>query len=209
MRVELHDVGHRFSGAPWLFRNLSFSFEPGRTYALTGPSGSGKSSLMALIAGWSKPEEGLVDRVGIGKCSWVFQNAHGTPRRSAIDHVVFPLLVAGERRREAESQADQLLSRFALTHVRNRTFRELSGGEAQRLMLARAVAANPDLLLVDEPTAQLDSATSHTVNDVLAELGVERRVVLVATHDPETVKSCSAQLDIAAWCPVPDGTGTS
>ncbi|WP_438354765.1 ATP-binding cassette domain-containing protein [Microbacterium sp. CJ88] len=201
MRVELRDVGHRFGEAPWLFRGLSFEFETGRTYALTGPSGSGKSSLLALIAGWTQPAEGAVDRVAVRKSSWVFQNSHGTPRRTALDHIVFPLLVAGSDRRAAEVEAKALLARFSLEVVAARPFRELSGGEAQRLMLARAVAAGPDLLLVDEPTAQLDAATSYTVNSVLSEISAEGRVVIVATHDPETVEACTDRIDLARWAP--------
>lgn len=198
MRVELRSVGHRFEPAPWLFRNLNVVFEPGHTYAITGPSGSGKSSLLGLVAGWNRPAEGAIEKDGITKTSWVFQNSHGSARRSAIDHVVSPLLVSGLSRRDAEREAETILERFSLDQVGNRVFRELSGGEAQRLMLARAVAADPALLLVDEPTAQLDSATSHSVNVALAELSAEGRIVLIATHDPGTMESCSFQVDISS-----------
>jgi len=111
---------------------------------------------------------------------------------------VSPLLVSGLSRRDAEREAETILERFSLDQVGNRVFRELSGGEAQRLMLARAVAADPALLLVDEPTAQLDSATSHSVNVALAELSAEGRIVLIATHDPGTMESCSVQVDISS-----------
>lgn len=203
MRIELRDIGARFADAPWLFRHLDLLLEPGRTYALTGPSGCGKSSLLGLIAGWSIPTEGGVFRDGISKTSWVFQNSHGTPRRLAIDHVVFPLLAAGRPRAEAEGYADQLLAKFAVHHIRDRAFRELSGGESQRLMLARAVAADPDVLLIDEPTAQLDSATSRTVNDAMTELGSAGRIVLIASHDPDTVAACSDRIDLPLWAPSP------
>ena len=197
MPVELAGVGHRFPDAEWLFRHVTLKFSEGSTYALTGPSGSGKSTLLGIIAGWSRPTEGSVLRQGVDRVSWVFQNSYGVPRRSAIDHVAIPLLAAGETRKEALSRADELLHAFRLSHVSSREFRELSGGEAQRLMLARAVAANPQLLLVDEPTAQLDSATSRVINEVMTSLAEQGRVVLVATHDPGTAESCDEHIDLS------------
>lgn len=199
MRVVMHDVGQRFAGAPWLFRSVCASFETGRSYAITGPSGSGKSTLLSVAAGWLLPTEGRVDRDGVTRITWVFQNPHGMPRRSAIDHVALPLLAAGRSRRDATDEARVVLSRFALSRVADRQFRDLSGGEAQRLMFARAVASRPQLLLVDEPTAQLDAVTSRRINAVIGELRAEGRTVLVATHDAETVASCDHHIDLTEF----------
>jgi ABC-type lipoprotein export system ATPase subunit len=117
--------------------------------------------------------------------------------RTAIDHVVLPLLASGRSRSSAESEALGLLSLFGLDQVAGRAFRALSGGEAQRLMLARAVATRPDLLLVDEPTAQLDLATARTVSGTLVHLAQEGCVVVVATHDPGARRACSHVVDLA------------
>nr|WP_239070040.1 ATP-binding cassette domain-containing protein [Cellulomonas chitinilytica] len=169
---------------------------PGRVYALTGPSGSGKSTLLAILAGWMTAREGSVEHRHVDDVGWVFQNPHGTPRRTAIDHVMFPLLAGGARVREAEAVARGLLERFRLVDVADQQFRRLSGGEGQRLMLARAVAAQPQLLLVDEPTAQLDLSTAREVNQAISRLASPRTIIVVATHNPETRDSCTDHVDL-------------
>lgn len=205
MRVVASRLGHRFNGAPWLFRHLDFAFEEGLSYALTGNSGSGKSTLLAVVAGWVSAQEGQIKREGVEKVNWVFQNSYGMPRRTAIDHVILPLLAQGRGRREAAETAMGLLDRFRIEHLRERQFRALSGGEAQRLMFARAIAAQPQLLLVDEPTAQLDAVTSRLVNEVITELSAEGRIVLVASHDSGTIASCDVQLDLSRYSVASDG----
>lgn len=93
--VTLRDVGHTFTGDTWLFRLLNADLRPDRVYALVGPSGSGKSTLLSILAGWVKPSEGSIQRLNIGKTSWVFQNPIGVARRSVIDHVTLPYLARG------------------------------------------------------------------------------------------------------------------
>jgi lipoprotein-releasing system ATP-binding protein len=192
----LRGVGHRFASGPWLFRGLTHEFLPGNVYALTGPSGSGKSTLLSMLARLDTPLEGTVEFGQLARISWVFQNPFGSPRRSALDHVVLPMLGAGATVTQAEFRGRELLDRFELASVADRPFRELSGGEAQRLMLARGIAPNPELLLVDEPTAQLDRHTAAQVDSVLGSLAVEDTIVVVATHDPHTRDVCSQHLDL-------------
>ncbi len=90
---------------------------------------------------------------------------------------------------------------FDLEYAADRRFGELSGGEAQRLMLARAVCSRPDMLLVDEPTAQLDTRTAHSVSHVLGNLAGQGMIVLVATHDPDTRDACGRVIDLADYAP--------
>ncbi|TDP92411.1 putative ABC transport system ATP-binding protein/lipoprotein-releasing system ATP-binding protein [Leucobacter luti] len=201
MRVKLTKVGHRFGDGPWLFRDLNLVLHPGHTYALTGPSGSGKSSLLSLIAGWSAPFTGTIERSTQGRISWVFQNPHGIPRRSALEHVMLPFLARGHSLVVARREAGVLLDRFALGSTADREFRALSGGEAQRLMLACGLAARPQLLLIDEPTAQLDMATGAEVNKAIAELVEPGSVVVVATHDEYTREACTDQIDLRLYHP--------
>lgn len=158
MRLVVHDLGHRFPGTDLLFEHLDFSVEPGTTAAICGPSGCGKSTLLSILAGWEKPYAGSVEREGIARTGWVFQNPVGVAQRTALDHVVFPLLAKGHDRRQTQPQALEAMRLFDLDYAADRRFSELSGGEAQRLMLARAVCSRPDMLLVDEPTAQLDTS---------------------------------------------------
>lgn len=199
--VHVRGLAHAFPPAPPLFAGLDLDLVPGEVVAVVGPSGSGKSTLLSILAGWVTPTAGTVERVGVQHVGWVLQNPHGVARRTALDHVVLPLLARGLARRDAEARAAEILDRFALAVVAGRQFRALSGGEAQRLMLARAVATAADLLLVDEPTAQLDLTTAATVNAVLAGLAGEA-IVVVATHDPHTRDACTRVLDLADHAPV-------
>lgn len=185
-----------FTGDTWLFRSLNADLRPDRVYALVGPSGSGKSTLLSILAGWVKPSEGSIQRLNIGKTSWVFQNPIGVARRSVIDHVTLPYLARGLDVPQAEARACELLAQFGLAERASSEYRELSGGEAQRLMLARGVASGADLLLVDEPTAQLDVHTADTVNARLGALSRQGMIVVVATHDHRTRDAATDVIDL-------------
>ena len=150
MRMVVHDLAHRFPGTDLLFEHLDMTVDPGMTVAVCGPSGCGKSTLLSILAGWEKPYAGSVERIGIARTGWVFQNPVGV---------------------------------------------------AQRLMLARAVCSRPDMLLVDEPTAQLDTRTAHSVSHVLGNLANQGMIVLVATHDPDTRDACDHVVDLAHYAP--------
>lgn len=198
MHVTLDGLGHRFTAGPWLFKNLSVEMVPGHSYAVTGPSGSGKSTLLGILAGWVAATEGQALLDDVSRVNWVFQNPHGTPRRTALDHVVFPLIARGVDVGEARDEAMALLEQFQLGSRADQPFANLSGGESQRLMLARAVASHPDLLLVDEPTAQLDPITAAGVNGVLSRLTTAGTIVVIATHDPATRDACTDQIALVA-----------
>lgn len=194
--MRLTAVGHRFGEGPWLFRDLTTQLDPGHVYALTGPSGSGKSTLLGILASWIAPAEGSVIHDGDHHTTWVAQHPHGAARRAVIDHVELPLLAQGLSVSDARARATELLDRFRLATHADHPFSALSGGEAQRLMLARGIAAQPALLLVDEPTAQLDRRTAATVDAVIGELANEGTVVVVATHDAQTRDACTDRLDL-------------
>ncbi|MDR2930969.1 MAG: ATP-binding cassette domain-containing protein [Propionibacteriaceae bacterium] len=199
------DVSHQFPGTGLLFRGLSLDLVAGDLVGLTGPSGSGKSTLLSLLAGWERPTQGQIVWDGVGSVGWVFQNPYGVPGRTALDHVALPLLAKGSTRRAANEKAVALLDRFGLSGLAERPYSALSGGEAQRLMLARAMAKSPDLLLVDEPTAQLDPAAAARVDDVLGQLANSSTIVVVATHDPRTAAACDRVVDLAGWWSGVDG----
>ncbi|WP_017571340.1 ATP-binding cassette domain-containing protein [Nocardiopsis halotolerans] len=194
--VRVHGLGHRFADNPLLFEDLSFDLAPGRITGLCGPSGCGKSTLLSILAGWVPPTAGRVETTGVERTGWVFQNPYGVPGRSALDHVVLPLIARGHSRVRAEERALEVMDDFCLAGVADRPFRQLSGGEAQRLMLARAVCSAPDLLLVDEPTAQLDLRTAEMVNATLGAVARERTIVVIATHDPHTREACTDVIDL-------------
>ena len=201
MRVELDDLGHRFPGAPPLFEHVSDVLVPGEVYSVTGPSGSGKSTLLSILAGWVRPTSGSIHRVGVSDVGWVFQNPFGVPGRTAVDHVALAFLARGARTEAADEAALETLERFGLSSSAEKPFRALSGGEAQRLMLARGLAAEPDLLLVDEPTAQLDARTAVDVNGALLAASSPGTIIVVATHDPRTRDACSRHIDLDVVAP--------
>ncbi|MDR0782639.1 MAG: ATP-binding cassette domain-containing protein [Propionibacteriaceae bacterium] len=171
---------------------------PGTITGICGPSGCGKSTLLTLIAGWEHPRRGMIVKVGVSSIVWVFQNPHGVARRTALDHVAFPLVAQGYGRRAASATALEIMERFGLGEIADRPFSTISGGEAQRLLLARALAVNPDVLLVDEPTAQLDRQSAVAVNANLGQVASTGAIVIVATHDPATQAACDTIIDLAA-----------
>jgi ABC-type lipoprotein export system ATPase subunit len=166
---------------------------PGDRIALMGPSGSGKSTLVHLLGGLDEPTEGTVTWPGIGPKQTlrpgnvidVFQGPSLLPPLSVIENVRLPMLLQGRDEREATVEAEAGLSAFGLLHLRDKLPEEISGGQAQRVALARALAVRPKLLLADEPTGQLDSATAadvlKTLLDKLDEYGT---AVVLSTHDP-------------------------
>ncbi|SEA41206.1 ABC transporter ATP-binding protein [Leifsonia sp. 21MFCrub1.1] len=185
-------LSHAFGTSPPLFSSLSFRLQPNEVYALTGPSGSGKSTLLSILAGWTQPTSGDIERVNIESIAWVFQNPHGVAARTAEDHVALPLLARGRAHGDARCEARERLAAVGLAGRALARFSELSGGEAQRLMLARGLASNPHLLLVDEPTAQLDPVTADTVNTAIHSLADQGAIVVVATHDQRTRDACTS-----------------
>ena len=117
MRVVVEGLAHRFPGTDLLFEHLDFVAEPGSTIAVCGPSGCGKSTLLSILAGWEKPYAGTVTREGVNRVGWVFQNPYGVAERTALDHVVFPLLAKGMRRKEAELKALEAMGLFDLEYA--------------------------------------------------------------------------------------------
>jgi putative ABC transport system ATP-binding protein len=212
--VRLDKVGLTLRGAAGpveILRGVSLDIMPGETVALLGPSGSGKSSLMMVVAGIERPSAGRVvvagqdlaaldenglarlrrDHIGI-----VFQSFHLLPTMTARENVAVPLELAG--RRDAFALAEAALRRVGLGHRLSHYPGQLSGGEQQRVAIARAFAAGPALLLADEPTGNLDRATGAAIIDYLfdehARLG---SALLLITHDAALAGRCGRRFDLA------------
>ena len=199
MPVTLDAVGHAWPNGTVLFQDVDRVFAEGTVTGVVGPSGSGKSTLLAILAGMLRPSHGTVVRPEGCRPLWVFQNPYGVARRRVLDHVALPFLAAGADRRTADAHALEVLDRFRLGHRAHARYAELSGGEAQRLVLARGIASGPDLMLVDEPTAQLDRVTAAEVNDAIGALAASGTVVVVATHDDDTRDACGSVLDLGRY----------
>ncbi|HEY0812480.1 MAG TPA: ABC transporter ATP-binding protein [Pseudonocardia sp.] len=173
-------------------RKVSCAVEPGMQVALTGPSGSGKSTLLHLLAGLDRPTAGAVLWPGLGGApqGWpgvvgvVFQGPSLIPALDVLENVAMPLLLAGVAQDAAVERASAALDRLGIGGLARKLPEEISGGQAQRVAVARVLACGPRLILADEPTGQLDHDTGMAVVSVLLEVAEELgAAVVVSTHD--------------------------
>jgi putative ABC transport system ATP-binding protein len=201
MLIRVEDLTKRY----WMggtevqaLSGVSLTVERGEYLAVMGASGSGKSTLMHLIGCLDRPTtgrywldgtpvEGLTDEqlsaLRNRKISFVFQSFNLIPQLSVIENVAVPLIYRGIERSEREAMADRVLASVGLAPRRGHRPNELSGGECQRVAIARALVTQPDIILADEPTGNLDSRTGDEVMEILTRLNEEGTTVLMVTHD--------------------------
>lgn len=209
MSLTAVDVFHQFAGTVRpVLDGVSLTLRPGEMLAVTGPSGSGKSTLLSVLGTLLRPAAGQVCWAGqdlyadrattraarTALFSWILQTSNHFAGRSAEDNVAVALLARGWRHAEARLAAGAALAQVGLGHVHGAPARLLSGGEVQRMTLARALVAGRPVVLADEPTGQLDRANTQAVADALRACAQRGAAVLVATHDPRVADSCDRQL---------------
>lgn len=181
-------------------KDINFAMEEGEYVAVMGPSGSGKTTLMNVIGCLDKATSGtfLLDGVDVNECSenemsdvrlrkigFVFQSFHLLPRQTAIENVMMPLNYAGVPKKERRAIAFKALERVGLADRVDFRPNQLSGGQMQRVAIARSIVNNPKILLADEPTGALDSTSSEQIMDLFQKLNDEGVTVLMITHDAE------------------------
>ena len=182
-------------------RDVSFAIKRGEFVSIVGPSGSGKSTLLNLIGALDRASSGAVKIEGVDisrlpsadlarirneKIGFVFQSYNLIQRISAVENVEVPLLVTGLPRQKIRERALLMLERLGMTDKANKKPTQLSGGEQQRVAVARALATNPTIVLADEPTGNLDTKNSEVVMDILSELNEsEGKTIVVITHSME------------------------
>jgi putative ABC transport system ATP-binding protein len=202
-----------------VLKDITFTLEPGGFLAIVGPSGSGKTTLLGLLAGLDRPSTGTVHLDGhdLGtmsedaraqlrgeKVGFVFQSFQLIPTLTARENVEVPLELLGQ---DAESRADELLARVGLADRGHHYPIQLSGGEQQRVAMARAFANRPKILFADEPTGNLDRNNGHTVVDLLIGLNRDLGTTLVlVTHDLELAAKAKRMLRLADGKIVEDRT---
>ncbi|MGB8330618.1 MAG: ABC transporter ATP-binding protein [Polyangiales bacterium] len=190
--------------------DVSLTIDAGEIVALRGPSGSGKSTLLNIVGCLDGPTRGTyalggrdVSMLNRKERAWVrlhyigfiFQSFHLISDNTVLENVTLPLYYMGLGRDEREARAMELIERVGLGHRINHRPSQLSGGEKQRVAIARAVAAQPRLLLADEPTGALDTRTGNEVMDLLFEIHALRSFTLIiVTHDPEVANLCQRQI---------------
>lgn len=209
--LEIDRLNKRF-GSQQVLDEVCMQLAPAERVAIMGPSGSGKSTLLNCLAGLEPPDSGSISFKGkdlnaIGPAevtrlrreslTSIFQFFHLLPTLRAWENVEFPLLLRKDPRRERQQKVAALLEEVGLSHRATAMPSELSGGEMQRLAIARALITEPALILADEPTGSLDSRTSERVLDLLKSLTDRHQTaLLMVTHDNEAASVCSRRLQM-------------
>jgi putative ABC transport system ATP-binding protein len=205
---RIYDLGRVQVAA---LQEVDLTVEPGEFLAIVGPSGSGKSTLMNIVGCLDRPTAGTYTLAGTPVAElnddglarlrsrtigFVFQSYNLLPRTSALENVATPLLYQGLSRKDRLARARAALERLGLGDRVDHVPTELSGGQQQRVAIARALVTEPALLLADEPTGNLDSASGADVMTILRELNAAGRTIVMITHDSDVASSARRQVHV-------------
>ena len=201
--IEIRNVTKHYTSGDDVveaLRGVDISIAAGEFISIMGQSGSGKSTLLSVLGGMNHPTSGEVEMAGISiyqlpgekladfraeKLGFVFQSFHLIPYLTAIENVMLPLAITKTGAQEQKNAARQALEQVGLGAKLDRLPNQLSGGEQERVAIARAIVNKPHILLADEPTGNLDSKNSETVMALFRELNAAGQTVVMVTHNPE------------------------
>ena len=209
MIIEAHGI-HKSFGQLEVLKGVDFSAAEGETVAIVGASGAGKSTLLQILGTLSTPDSGslLIDGQDVlrlrsdalaafrgRRIGFVFQAHHLLPEFTALENIMIPALIAGRKMHEAKKEAASLLELMGIAARADHKPSELSGGEQQRVAIARAIINRPAVLLADEPTGNLDSATKQEIHKVFFDLrDTTGQTIVIVTHDPGLASLCDRSL---------------
>ncbi len=210
--VALQDLHFRYTErSEELYGGLTHAFTPGAVTAITGESGRGKSTLLYIIGLLLRPSEGEVvladnrlsqlsdrqaSKIRANRIGFVFQDAELDPSRPVLDSVLEPGIYAGTPREELKQRGLELLDQFGLAERAAHKPGQISGGQAQRVAICRALVNDPRVILADEPTGNLDPKNSQMVLGALKEAAESGRTVVIATHDPTVIDAADEVIQL-------------
>ncbi|MFE6967130.1 ABC transporter ATP-binding protein [Agromyces sp. NPDC057679] len=210
-RLEAAGLTFRYDAATPLVEEWSASFRAGEVVGVTGPSGRGKSTLLYLLGLMLKPRAGEVRLDGVPvhgltdgarahlrahNFGFVFQDAALDQSRTVLDNVLETVLYRGGDRKASTGRAEELLEQFGVSLRANAKPGQVSGGQAQRIAMCRALLGDPQVLLADEPTGNLDPESSDVVVNALHQQAARGAAVIVVTHDPALVARCDRRIEL-------------
>lgn len=201
--LSLKNVSYKYEGAKkQVFKDVSIKFESGKMYAIMGKSGAGKSTLLSLISGLDLPTGGTLcynennlntidrDRYRSQHIGVIFQGYNLLLNATALENILLSMNISGNRDNDKHLQTEQLLNKVGIDiETAHRKILKLSGGEQQRIGIARALSHNPNIVIADEPTGNLDSDTEENIMQILQKLAHEEgKCVIVVTHSKQVAK---------------------
>ena len=206
--LSLKNISFSYGKTPVL-KGISYEFEKGKMYCIVGKSGAGKTTLLSLLSGLASPTEGEITYDGknvarIDKYTFrskyigvVFQSFNLITKYTALENVVLSMDVAGYKIKNKKARALELLESVGLdSEEANRRVLKLSGGQQQRVAIARALSYNPDIILADEPTGNLDSETQNEIMAIFRELSNQGKCVILVSHSPEVASMCDERYEL-------------
>jgi len=210
--LKLQNISYSYDGRTKVLDGLNYEFEKGKVYAIVGRSGAGKTTLLSLLSGLTSPTEGkiLFDEKDVQKIDRyeyrsryvgvVFQMFNLLPHLNAVENVELSMRASGKKIPEKRKRAAELLYEVDLDDtLAKRRVLKLSGGEQQRVAIARALSYDPDILLADEPTGNLDLNTQEDVMDIFRRLAHEKnKCVIIVSHSPEVAASVDEVYELAS-----------
>ena len=212
--IEIQNIGKDYQegeSTVQAIKEMSFFIDDGEFVSIMGQSGSGKSTMLSILGGLNHPTRGkiLLDTLDIYKLSSeqradlrseyigvIFQSFQLIPYLTVLENVKLPMAITGRKAREQDKMARDVLARVGLANKANRLPDQLSGGEQERVAIARAIVNKPPILLADEPTGSLDSKTADEIMDLLKELNSEGQTIIMVTHNPEACKHTSRTIQV-------------
>ena len=206
--LSLQNISFSYDKTPVL-KDISYDFEKGKMYCIIGKSGAGKTTLLSLLSGLAKPTAGdiIYDGKSISKIDKytfrsrfigvVFQSFNLITKYTALENVILSMDVSGAKIKNKKQRALELLDSVGLDEDEaNRRVLKLSGGQQQRVAIARALSYDPDIILADEPTGNLDRDTQKEIMDIFRELTNQGKCVILVSHSPDVAEMCDERYEL-------------